>query len=116
MSIHNIVYMKTIVIHNQKMRDPLPIGQMVVTSEVMEESLKDVGMSLHTFEPVSVIDKVGFVHHGDAAGDLLLDALQEYAKKMIASGATIPSQRDVLKQMQQDIDDALGDLDDLDII
>jgi hypothetical protein len=96
-------YVKTLIITNPTHnRQPLPYGMMQVDSEFLAKALTDFGCTLHQFEPLEVLDKVGYLKTGDDAAEITLDALQIYMQKLIASGkGTVVSMKDIADAIQQ---------------
>lgn len=99
---YDIDYFKSITINNPKNRDPLPIGVIWVDFQVMVNSLGKQGYTIHQFEPLQIVDKVGYLKSGDEAAEILLDSLQEHMKN---TNMPLVSQQDIIDSISKGMTD-----------
>jgi hypothetical protein len=93
-----------VIVNPDNSRQPLPKGLLSMEKDFLEKALTYSGFALHTFDPLQVIDKIGYVKQGDDAAELTLDALQAYLQYQIANGGKMMTMQDIVDAIQQGMD------------
>jgi hypothetical protein len=99
---YHLDYFHTLIITNpDDTRKPLPKGLLTVDSEFLKKALTHINCALHQFEPLQVLDKVGFVKSGDDAAEITLDALSAYMAYQLNNGGKFLNMKDIADAIQQ---------------